>query len=103
MAGHIVGVQCVSYLSDGTAGGNERSSITFELCQQFVDEVVLPYEDEIAAAMRVCMQTHKMVVEGAGALPLAGLLKVKDQFRGKNVVVVIGGANVTLEILKSIL
>ena len=102
-AGHIVEMESLSSLSDGTAGGIERGSITFELCQQFVDEFVLPSEDEIAAAMRVFMQTNKMVIEGAAALPVAGLLKMKDRFRGKYVVVVIGGANVTLEIIKSIL
>jgi len=35
-------------LSDGTAGGVEMGSITFELCQRIIDEFILVTEDEIA-------------------------------------------------------
>ena len=38
-------------LSDGTAGGIEPGSITFELCRRLVDEFVLVSEDEIRDAI----------------------------------------------------
>ena len=46
-------------------------------------------------------RTH-MLLEGASGVPLAALLKNKERFKGKKVGVVICGANVSLETLKSI-
>ena len=60
-------------------------------------------EDEIAEAMRLFIEGRHMLVEGAAALTLASLLKENDEMSGKNVVLVICGANVSLETLRDIL
>jgi threonine dehydratase len=44
-----------------------------------------------------------MLIEGAAAVPIASYLKTRDQLTGKNVVILICGANINLETLKSIL
>ena len=49
-AGKIIDVPCRETLSDATAGGVEPGSITFDLCQQVVDESLLVGEADIAAA-----------------------------------------------------
>jgi threonine dehydratase len=90
-------------LSDGTAGGIEPGSITFEICQQLVDEFVVVSEGEIADAMRLFMEVHHMLIEGAAALPLASFLKEQKSMSGENIVLVICGANVSLQTLKGIL
>ena len=51
-------------------------------------------EDEIAEAMRIYFDDTHQVAEGAGAAPLAALLKDRDRMAGKNVAVVLSGGNI---------
>ncbi|MFV2015131.1 MAG: pyridoxal-phosphate dependent enzyme, partial [Candidatus Heimdallarchaeota archaeon] len=48
--GKIVEMESKSTLSDGSAGGIEINSVTFELVQKFVDDFILVSEDEIKTA-----------------------------------------------------
>ncbi len=102
-AGRIIEMESLPTLADGTAGGIEQDTITFPLCQRLVDDYLLISEEEIRQAMRLCMQTHHLLIEGAAAVPLAALLKMPERFRDKTVVVILCGANVSPETLKSIL
>ena len=81
-------------LSDGTAGGVEDGSITFELCQEVVDKRYLVSEHEIAYEIREMIDKEHMLIEGAAAVPLAVLRKHADEFQGKRVCVVLCGANI---------
>ncbi|MGZ3583986.1 MAG: pyridoxal-phosphate dependent enzyme, partial [Ktedonobacterales bacterium] len=90
-------------LSDGTAGGVEAGAITFPLCQRLVDDFSLVSEEEIRHAIRLCLETHHMLIEGAAAVPLAALLKSPERFREKNVIIVLCGANISVDTLQSIL
>lgn len=102
-AGHIVDMPSLPTLSDGTAGGIEPDAITFDLCRQVVDEYVLVDEAEIAAAMRLIMETHHLLVEGAAGVAVVGLLRRQADWRGRRVAVVLCGANIGLGTLKTIL
>ena len=102
-AGHIVEMESKPTLSDGTAGGIEPGAITFEYCQQLVDDFAIISEDEIAEALRLFMESHHMMIEGAAALPVAALLKDSRGMSGKNVVLIICGANISLQTLRDIL
>jgi len=102
-AKHIIEMDSLPTLSDGTAGGIEPGAITFPLCQSFVDEYILVTEEEIKDALRLFMETHHMLIEGAAGVAVASFLKRSDLFRGKNVIIVICGANISLETLKTIL
>ncbi len=90
-------------LADGVAGNIERTSITWRLCRQHVDEVVLVEEDEIAEAMRWAMEVPHLLLEGSAALGIAalrpGVLDVTD----RHVAVVTTGRNVSLETLRGVL
>ena len=44
-----------------------------------------------------------MLIEGAAGVTVASYPKTEDLFRGKNVIIVICGANISLETLKTIL
>jgi threonine dehydratase len=99
-AGRIVEMESLDTLSDGTAGGVEPGAITFDLCRRFVADSVTVSEDEIRAAMRLVVERHHTLVEGAAAVAVAGYLKTKDRFRGKRVVIVLCGANISLERLR---
>ena len=90
-------------LSDGTAGGVEMGSITFELCQRIIDEFILVTEDEIADGIRIGLEKHHQLIEGSAGGAIAGFMKQKDKLNSQTVVIVICGGNISSEVLKSIL
>lgn len=93
-AGHIVDeFTGISTISDGTAGSVEKGAITFNIINQYVDEWVLLEEEEIELALYDMMTRHNKVVEGAAGLVIAGARKLRNTLRGKNVGLVICGAN----------
>jgi threonine dehydratase len=102
-AGEILDLPSLPTLSDGTAGGVEPGAITFDLCRELVDDFVTVSEDEIADALRLFMKTHHMLIEGAAAVAVASYLKMLERCSGKQAVIVICGANISLETLKSAL
>ncbi len=102
-AGKILDLPSRPTLSDGTAGGVEPGSITFELCRDLVDEYETVTEAQIKDSLRQYLQVHHMLIEGAAAVALAAFLKQADRLAGKNVVVVLCGANISLAMLKAVL
>ena len=101
--GTIIDMSSSPTLSDGTAGGIEADAMTFDLCRDLVRDFVLVSEEQIAAAMRDFMDAHHMLLEGAAGVALAGLRKKAMEIRGKNVVVVICGANISRETLRKVI
>jgi threonine dehydratase len=102
-AGRIVDVPSQPTLSDGTAGGIEDGSITFELCRELISEYVLISEEQIVAAMRDFIDWHHMLLEGAAGVALAGLVASKGDYRGKNVVVIVCGGNISRTSLRQVI
>jgi threonine dehydratase len=90
-------------LADTCAGGVDMDTVTLDPCQRFAEEIVLVSEDEIAASIRLLFEQHRLVVEGSGALGVAGLLRRKERFKGKKVVAVVCGRNIDLEVFKQII
>ena len=99
----IVEMETFPTLADTCAGGVDLDSITLELCQRYVDEIVLLSEKEIEASIRLLFEQHRLVSEGSGALGIGGLLKRKELFKGKKVVAVVCGRNIDLEVFKKII
>ncbi|MDH3434849.1 MAG: pyridoxal-phosphate dependent enzyme, partial [Gammaproteobacteria bacterium] len=85
------------------AGGIEAGAITFELCRELVDEFVLLGEPQIAAAMRQYMQAEQHQIEGAAGVAIAGLLSRAESLRGKKVVAIVCGGNISQQTLDSVL
>jgi len=102
-AGEIIPVESKPTLSDGTSGGIEADSITFDLCRRLIDRHTVMSEDAIRAAMVAFMESHHLMIEGAAGVALAALLEDPAPYRDKNVVIVICGANISLETLGQIL
>ncbi|MDP9468603.1 MAG: pyridoxal-phosphate dependent enzyme, partial [Chloroflexota bacterium] len=90
-------------LADGVAGNIERDSITWKMCRQLVDELVLVDEEQIADAMRWAMEVHHLVVEGSGALGIAALRARLGGLAGRRAAVVLTGRNVDGATLRSVL
>lgn len=90
-------------LADGVAGNVERGSITFKMCRQLVDEIVVVEEDQIATAMRWIVGTHGLLVEGSGALGVAALLGGLAGMKGRRVATVLTGRSVDAGTLQAVL
>jgi threonine dehydratase len=65
--------------------------------------IVRVEEAEIAEAIRLLWTTTHNVAEGAGAAPLAALIKERDRMRGKRVALVLSGGNIDSEMVRSVL
>ena len=65
-----------------------------EIILKGAEDVITVSESEIEAAMRAYYTDSHNLVEGAGAAPLAALLKQKDKMAGKKVAVVVSGGNI---------
>ena len=102
-AGRILDIPSRPTLSDGTAGGIEAGSVTFDICCGIVDDFILVTEEEISSALRLLVEKHAMLVEGSGALTVAAYLRDAERFRGKSVILIISGRNIGLDQLKQIL
>lgn len=102
-AGRILEVPCYETLSDATAGGVEPGAITFDVCQKVVDRSLLVSEDAIAASMKALIAKHRMLIEGAAGAAVAGFQQVAKQYTGKRVAIVVCGANISLEMLQSVM
>jgi threonine dehydratase len=102
-AGRIVEMESMPTLSDGTAGAVEPGAITLDLCRSYVDRYVLVSEEEIRDAMRLVIDHHHTLVEGAAGVAVAAYLKEKDRHAGQNVVIVLCGGNISRDRLKEVL
>lgn len=102
-AGRILDLPSGPTLSDGTAGGIEAGSITFELCRDLVDEFMLVSEAKIADAVREYIDAQHQLIEGAAGVAIAAMLADTKLEQGAKTVVVICGANISRESLKRII
>ncbi|MGI5958875.1 MAG: threonine ammonia-lyase [Massiliimalia sp.] len=92
----------VSTFADGIAV-KEPGENTFEICSQYVDEIVTVTDDEIATAILALIEQQKMVAEGAGAVSVAAAMFNKVPIQGKNVVCVVSGGNIDVTILSRVI
>jgi len=101
-AGRIVDIESRDTLSDGTAGGIEADTITFDPCRSLVDDWVQVTEEEIRSAMIRVFDNHRLVIEGAAGVTVAGFLKLAPQLTGKTVVLVLCGGNIDVGVFKTL-
>ncbi|AXV18210.1 hydroxyectoine utilization dehydratase EutB (plasmid) [Neorhizobium sp. SOG26] len=81
-------------LADSLGGGiGLQNRVTFALCRELLDDVVLLSEEEIAAGIRHATHEEGEVVEGAGAVGIAAILAGKIQPTGPTAIIV-SGANI---------
>lgn len=100
-AGHPVVIESPVTMADGIKVGRP-GDVPFALIQEYVDEVVTVSEDALSSALLLCLERAKLVVEPAGASPVAALLSDPKAFEGP-VVAVLSGGNVDPLLLQRIL
>ncbi|MEU9150992.1 threonine ammonia-lyase [Streptomyces sp. NPDC048417] len=100
-AGRPVSVQNPVTMADGIKVGRP-GDVPFALIEELVDEVRTVGEDQLSAALLLCLERAKLVVEPAGAAPVAALLAEPGAFAGP-VVAVLSGGNVDPVLMQRVL
>ncbi|ALU95868.1 threonine ammonia-lyase [Streptomyces rubiginosohelvolus] len=100
-AGYPVSLDAPATMADGIKVGRP-GDVPFALVEELVDEVRTVTEDELSSALLLCLERAKLVVEPAGASPVAALLSDPKAFRGP-VVAVLSGGNVDPLLMQRIL
>ena len=100
--GKIECLDHVSTIADGIAV-KEPGSNTFELCRKYVDDIVTVTDDEISTAILTLIEKHKLIAEGAGAVPVAAVMFNKVPVKGKKVVCLVSGGNIDVTILSRVI
>jgi len=92
----------VSTFADGIAV-KCPGQLTYDLCRQYVDEIVTVTDDETAAAILALMEQHRLIAEGAGAVSVAAAMFNRVDVRGKKVVCLVSGGNIDVTILSRVI
>ena len=99
---HIERLDSVFTIADGIAV-KEPGTLTYQLCTEYVDEIVAVSDDEISAAILALMEQHKLVTEGAGAVAVAAAMFGKVDLAGKKTVCLLSGGNIDVTILSRVI
>ena len=100
--GEIGTLAQVNTIADGIAV-KQPGDKTFAICKEYIDGVITVSEEEIASAILLLLEKHKMVAEGAGAVSVAAAMYNKINITGKKVVCVISGGNIDINTLHRII
>ena len=81
-AGRILDLPSKQTLSDGTAGGVEEGSITYDICKEVIDDFVLVREREISLGIKNAIDDDHQLIEGSAGAAIAHM-HVRDPETGK--------------------
>ena len=101
-AGKIQCLKSVQTIADGIAV-KEPGENTFAIASEYVDDVVLVSDDEVASAILALIEKQKMIAEGAGATAVAAVMFDKLPLKGKRVVCVVSGGNIDVTSLSRVI
>jgi threonine dehydratase len=77
--------------------------LTQEILQAHLADFILVSEEEMGQAILTYLELVRNLAEEAGAAPLAAAVKIKERLKGKTVVLVLSGSNISLARLRSLL
>jgi threonine dehydratase len=100
--GEPVGMESSLTIADGIAV-KRPGNLTLRLVRQWLDDVVVVPEDDVAEAIVLCMEKAKLVVEGAGAVGVAALLGGQTAAAASGTTcVILSGGNVDAGLLATV-
>lgn len=102
-AGGLVVIPPAETIADGIAV-RRIGELTYPLIERWVDELVTVTEEEIASAVLLLLEREKTVAEPAAATTLAAVLAGRpSSYAGRNVVMVLSGGNIDVNLLSRII
>jgi threonine dehydratase len=97
-AGKPIEVEELPTLADSLGGGiGLDNQLTFDMVRDYVDEIVLLNETEIADGIRHAYFKERVILEGGGAVGIAALLAGKVT-PGEKTIVLLSGKNIDMEL-----
>lgn len=100
-SGKVINLKSISKFVDGAAV-KQVGEITYQICTKVLDEITVIPEGKECTTILELYNNNAIVIEPAGALPVAALDAYKDQIRGKSVVCIISGGNNDIDRLQEI-
>jgi threonine dehydratase len=100
-AGHPVTLENIDSFVDGAAV-KRVGDITFPICAAVLDDMHLVPEGKICSTILKLYNEDAIVVEPAGALPIAVLDDYADVIKGKTVVCIVSGSNNDIDRMQEI-
>ena len=100
--GQIECLPSVSTIADGIAV-KQPGQNTYALVKEYVDDVALVTDDEVASAILALIEKQKMIAEGAGAAAVAAVMCHKFPLEGKRVVCIVSGGNIDVTSLSRVI
>jgi threonine dehydratase len=101
-AGHPVPTNSAATFADGMAT-RVPDPRALAIIRKGAARIVILSEDEIAEAVRVYYEATHNLAEGAGAAPLAALIKERDRLAGGKAGVILSGGNIDRPVLARLL
>jgi threonine dehydratase len=101
-AGRPIKANSARTFADGMACRDPQPD-AFEIIATGAARVVAVSEDDIAQAIRIYYTTTHNLAEGAGAAPLAALLKENNRYAGKRVGLILSGGNIDMAVFAQVL
>jgi threonine dehydratase len=102
-AGKPIEVEELPTLADSLGGGiGLDNHLTFAMVRNYVDEIVLLSEEEIAVGVRHAYFDEQIILEGSGAVGIAALLAGKIE-PGANTIVLLSGKNIDMQLHRKII
>ena len=98
-AGRIVAMNRADTLADGVAV-RQPDPMAFEIIRRGVSRIVTVSDAETGAAIRAYWTDTHNLVEGAGAVPLAALVKERERMAGKRAGLIVSGGNIDLALFR---
>ncbi|MGV6827978.1 MAG: pyridoxal-phosphate dependent enzyme [Flavobacteriales bacterium] len=71
-------------------------TINFPIIKKFVNQIICVEEHDIIDAMKLIYERLKIIIEPSSAVPFAALMKEKNQFKKKNIGIILSGGNVNV-------
>ena len=98
----IVRVTGSSIIAEGISV-KTPGDITYEICSKYLDDIVTVSENMIAASILEYMEKAKLVVEGAGAAPLAAIMSRSIDYKDKKNILIVSGGNIDINMISRII
>lgn len=100
-SGKVQSISAPSSVADGLSV-KQLGKLPYSIIQQYVDFFITVSDQQIKQAMLLILERSKVMVEGAGAASLAGLLSGKLPLQNKKVGLILSGGNLDLMRLSSL-
>lgn len=89
-------------IADGIAV-KKVGHLTFKIARNYVDDIITVSEKQIEESLMILASKKRLIVEGAGAVGLSGLMKRKKSFKNKKTAIIISGGNIDINVLTKII